>query len=123
MEIALRVVTQFPVIIGVCVCSVSPTEHLLVMMQSGKAQKLVASDPRLTGLRLVPCDSLMEALREALGEAVERAPPSGLGKRGGSGGGENGGGDDGGDYEQRDEAPLEYRYMMPMMGADGQIEA
>ena len=57
-------------------------------------EKLAALDPRLSGLRVVPCATLYDALREALGLAVDTAPASGRG-RGKRGGGRGGEGDDG----------------------------
>ena len=64
---------------------------------------MAAVDPRLSGLRVVPCGTLYDALREALGPAIDKAPASGRGKsrrRVGSddeavdGGGWDGGGPD-----------------------------
>ena len=57
-------------------------------------EKLAALDPWLSGLRVVPCATLYDALREALGPAVDTAPASGRG-RGRRGGGRGGEGVDG----------------------------
>ncbi len=35
-----------------------------VAMQGGGVEKLAAEDPRLDGLRVVPCATLLDALRE-----------------------------------------------------------
>ena len=73
---------------------------------------MAAVDPRLSGLRVVPCSTLYDALREALGPAVDKAPASGRGKsrrrvgseeeEGGGGGWDGGGPDDDDDVGRGD---------------------
>jgi hypothetical protein len=54
----------------------------------------------MAGLRVVPCATLLDALREVLGPAVDQAPAGG---RGGVGRGRKGGGSDGSGLEVEEE--------------------
>ena len=51
--------------------------------QGGGVERLAAVDLRLSGLRVVPCSTLYDALKEALGPDVDQAPASGRAAAGG----------------------------------------
>ncbi|GAX75957.1 hypothetical protein CEUSTIGMA_g3400.t1 [Chlamydomonas eustigma] len=75
---------------------------MCIVPKGAGAEKMAAEDPRLEGLNVMPCGSLLEALREVLGSAVEAGPPDrrgwGASSIGAWGEGHSVGGDDETDF-------------------------